>query len=118
MTIANPGCARSDSHPTPKDPRFTRKAGSLRDPLAVAQPSPLIATALNRVFILPIPLKPTRIYELMGDGTFPKPVRLGERAVAWLESEVDAWILTQADKPRAQIRTTSNRRKAAEAAAA
>jgi hypothetical protein len=55
MTIANPGCARSDSHPTPKDPRFTRKAGSLNDPLAVAQPSPLIATALNRVFILPIP---------------------------------------------------------------
>ncbi len=34
-------------------------------------------------------LRPTRIYDLMGDGSFPKPIRLGERAVAWLESEVD-----------------------------
>lgn len=26
------------------------------------------------------------------DPSFPKPVRLGPRAVGWLESEVDAWI--------------------------
>ena len=63
-------------------------------------------------------LKPTRIYELMGDGSFPKPIRLGERAVAWLESEVDSWIVAQAEKPRVQIRTCSIRRKSAEAAAA
>jgi prophage regulatory protein len=61
-------------------------------------------------------LRPTRIYELMGDGLFPKPIRLGERAVAWLESEVDFWILAQAQKPRVEIRTTSARRKRAEAA--
>jgi prophage regulatory protein len=61
-------------------------------------------------------LRPTRIYELMGDGSFPKPIRLGERAVAWLESEVDAWIVAQAEKPRVEIRTTSARRKKAEAA--
>ncbi|MDR5776600.1 MULTISPECIES: AlpA family transcriptional regulator [unclassified Caballeronia] len=24
--------------------------------------------------------------------SFPKPVKIGERAVAWLESEVDDWI--------------------------
>lgn len=61
-------------------------------------------------------LRPTRIYELMGDGSFPKPIRLGERAVAWLAGEVDAWILAQAQKPRVEIRTTSNRRKRVEAA--
>jgi prophage regulatory protein len=61
-------------------------------------------------------LRPTRIYELMGDGSFPKPIRLGERAVAWLDSEVNAWILAQAQKPRVEIRTTSTRRKKAEAA--
>jgi prophage regulatory protein len=63
-------------------------------------------------------LRVTRLYELIGDGSFPKPIRLGERAVAWLESEVDAWIVTQAHKPRVEIRTCSNRRKKAEAAAA
>jgi prophage regulatory protein len=61
-------------------------------------------------------LRPTRIYELMGDGSFPKPIRLGERAVAWLETEVDTWIEAQAQKPRVEIRTCSNRRKKAEAA--
>ncbi len=61
-------------------------------------------------------LRTTRLYELMGDGSFPKPIRLGERAVAWLESEVDAWIASQAQKPRVEIRMTSARRKRIEAA--
>jgi prophage regulatory protein len=60
-------------------------------------------------------LRTTRIYELMGAGTFPKPIRLGERAVSWLESEISAWIAAQAEKPRAEIRTSSIRRKKAEA---
>lgn len=25
------------------------------------------------------------------DPTFPKPVKIGKRAVAWVESEIDAW---------------------------
>jgi prophage regulatory protein len=61
-------------------------------------------------------LRPTRIYELMGDGSFPKPIRLGERAVAWLADEVSAWITAQAEKPRVEIRTCSARRKKAVAA--
>jgi prophage regulatory protein len=32
------------------------------------------------------------IYKYVAEGTFPKPVPLGERAVAWIEAEVDAWI--------------------------
>jgi prophage regulatory protein len=76
---------------------------------------------MNQLLRLPqimnrIGLRPTRIYELMGDGSFPKPIRLGKRAVAWLESEVDAWILAQAEKPRVEIRTASGRRKKAEVA--
>jgi prophage regulatory protein len=76
---------------------------------------------MNQLLRLPrvmdrVGLKPTRIYELMGDGTFPKPIRLGERAVAWLESEIDAWVMAQAQKPRVEIRTCSVRRKRAEAA--
>lgn len=32
------------------------------------------------------------IYEGMADGTFPKPVKIGARAVAWPESVIRAWI--------------------------
>ena len=38
------------------------------------------------------------------DPTFPKPIKIGGRAVAWLESEVDAWIAQ---------RISSNRKEAA-----
>ncbi|QYJ85859.1 AlpA family transcriptional regulator [Shewanella mesophila] len=33
------------------------------------------------------------IYNYIADETFPKPVSLGARAVAWVESEVQDWIL-------------------------
>jgi len=28
----------------------------------------------------------------MAKGLFPKPIRLGEMTVAWVDSEIDAWI--------------------------
>lgn len=31
------------------------------------------------------------IYALMARGEFPKPVKLGSKAVAWVEDEVLAW---------------------------
>lgn len=34
----------------------------------------------------------TRIYVDMAAGTFPKPVKVGARAVAWRESELAAWL--------------------------
>ncbi|MBZ9557328.1 AlpA family phage regulatory protein [Halomonas coralii] len=30
------------------------------------------------------------------DPTFPKQIKLGSRAVAWMEEEVDAWLCQQA----------------------
>lgn len=33
------------------------------------------------------------VYQLMGEGNFPQSVSLGARAVAWVESEVQDWIL-------------------------
>lgn len=32
------------------------------------------------------------IYKYIEDGNFPKSVSLGERAVAWVESEVLGWV--------------------------
>lgn len=37
-------------------------------------------------------LKRSSIYAMMKAGVFPRAVSLGDRAVAWVEDEVDAWI--------------------------
>lgn len=37
-------------------------------------------------------LSRSRIYDLMKQGAFPKPVQLGVMSVAWLEVEIHAWI--------------------------
>ena len=34
----------------------------------------------------------TRLYAAIDAGTFPKPVKITARAVAWPTDEVDAWI--------------------------
>lgn len=31
------------------------------------------------------------IYELMAAGKFPRPIKLGDRAVGWLESDIASW---------------------------
>lgn len=37
-------------------------------------------------------LSRSRIYDLMKQGMFPKPVALGAMSVAWLEVEIHQWI--------------------------
>jgi prophage regulatory protein len=39
-----------------------------------------------------VPRSRSRIYEDMAKGEFPRPVKLGPRSVAWLESDIDAWL--------------------------
>lgn len=38
------------------------------------------------------------IYNYIADKTFPKPVSLGLRAVAWIDSEVQDWILERVEE--------------------
>lgn len=43
-----------------------------------------------------------QIYSLIQQGRFPKPIRLGIRAVAWDSDEIQAWITARiADSRRA-----------------
>ena len=35
------------------------------------------------------------IYRWMDEGKFPKPVRLGARSVAWIEHEIDEWLMSR-----------------------
>ena len=37
-------------------------------------------------------LSRSTIYLRIQEGTFPKPVNLGARAVGWLGHEIDAWL--------------------------
>ncbi len=32
------------------------------------------------------------LYYFISEGSFPKPVKLGKRTVAWKKSEIDEWI--------------------------
>ncbi|PAA41056.1 AlpA family transcriptional regulator [Pseudomonas fragi] len=38
------------------------------------------------------------IYKYIGEGTFPKPVSLGDRCVGWVASEVHGWILARIEE--------------------
>lgn len=35
------------------------------------------------------------IYEYMARGQFPRPVRLSDKAVGWIEAEVSEWIIAR-----------------------
>lgn len=37
-------------------------------------------------------LSRSTIYAMIAEGRFPKPVKLGKRAVGWRESDVNAWL--------------------------
>ena len=37
-------------------------------------------------------LSRSTLYAMMAEGRFPKPMKLGERAVGWSESEIATWL--------------------------
>ncbi|TBX28730.1 helix-turn-helix transcriptional regulator [Nioella sediminis] len=37
-------------------------------------------------------LSRSSIYQQMNDKSFPRPIRIGRRAVAWRESDIEAWL--------------------------
>lgn len=38
------------------------------------------------------------VYKYIAEGTFPKPVSLGDRCVGWVEGEVHDWILARIEE--------------------
>lgn len=49
--------------------------------------------------------KTSAIYAKMHDGSMPKAIRIGANRVAWLESEIHAWM----EQRIAESRTPSNK---------
>lgn len=74
-----------NQHPTPP-PKSTKKTTT---PPQQDRPTRLIRLpeVKSRVG-----LSRSSIYMRISDGTFPAPVRLGEKSVAWLETDIDTWI--------------------------
>ena len=68
-----------------------------RTSLEVSPASPSAPDATNPVFlrmrtvIRLTGLGRSTIYRLIADQKFPRPVRLGPRAVAWRRSDLDLW---------------------------
>jgi prophage regulatory protein len=48
-------------------------------------------------------LSRSTIYLRIAEGTFPRPVSLGSRAVGWLQAEVQQWLTGQIEKRRANV---------------
>jgi len=40
-------------------------------------------------------LSRSTIYLRIQEGTFPRPINLGARAVGWLENEIEAWLVSR-----------------------
>ena len=47
------------------------------------------------------------IYNQVKSGTFPPPVKIGVKAIAWLESDVEAWIAATVKAARTVRRNAS-----------
>jgi prophage regulatory protein len=46
----------------------------------------------KRQLLLVIPIGKTTLYDEIAKGRFPRPIKIGRRASAWLKSEVETWI--------------------------
>jgi prophage regulatory protein len=44
------------------------------------------------------------IYQMQAEGRFPQRIKLGDRAVGWLESEVRDWLATRIETSRGNQR--------------
>ncbi len=45
-------------------------------------------------------LSRSTVYQRVSEGRFPRPVSLGDRAVGWVESDIEEWINRQIENSR------------------
>jgi prophage regulatory protein len=45
-------------------------------------------------------LSRSTIYARIAEGSFPRPIDLGGRAVGWIEAEIDAWLQSRIELRR------------------
>jgi prophage regulatory protein len=52
-------------------------------------------------------LSRTTIHNRVVDGSFPKPIKIGLRAIGWLESDINKWITLQVKRSRNPLYSTA-----------
>lgn len=79
---------------------------------ADALPSPVAEHRASGARVLRLPqvchrvgLCRSMIYRLESEGRFPRRIKLGVRAVGWIESEIEAWIRKRAAQSGDDMRT-------------
>lgn len=50
----------------------------------------VLATTKNKIGLMPC--SPATIWRKVKEGTFPKPVKLGERITAWHMDDIEQWL--------------------------
>lgn len=45
-------------------------------------------------------LSRSSIYRASADGSFPRPIKLGQRSSGWLKSEIDDWLTERVSASR------------------
>ncbi|MET0005349.1 MAG: AlpA family transcriptional regulator [Candidatus Thiodiazotropha sp.] len=48
-------------------------------------------------------LSRSTLYQRMSEGNFPKPISLGDRAVGWVEDEINDWLNEQIEASRKAV---------------
>jgi prophage regulatory protein len=82
---------------------MTRARHRQRDRTSVETPA--LRVPPDRILRLPQVCKMTGlrrsfVYELQAELRFPQSIKLGSRAVGWLEREIQAWISTRIESSR------------------
>jgi len=54
-------------------------------------------------------LSRSTIYARVADGTFPKPINIGPRAVGWVETEITDWLTGKVEQSRGKVLATKGR---------
>jgi prophage regulatory protein len=54
-------------------------------------------------------LSRSTIYQQVAEGSFPRPVNIGARAVGWVESDIENWISRKILKSRGLLAQTSEK---------
>ena len=71
-------------------PGFDAMPGS-----ALVRQSQLIRDPKNPTRPAPLPFSPSTLWRRVRDGSFPQPVKLGERFTCWKVCDVRAWMKAQ-----------------------
>jgi prophage regulatory protein len=45
-------------------------------------------------------LSRSSIYMQMSEGTFPKAIHIGVRAIGWVDEQIDGWVQTKIEEAR------------------